>query len=197
VAKYVAFLKAINVGGHVVTMEKLRELFSGMKFSNVETFIASGNVIFDTKAAPDQKLEEKIEKQLKKALGYDVATFVRSIEEIQAISVFQPFSKELLKTAHAVHVGFMRGALSAGVLEKAKSCASEADDFLVSGREVYWLCRISTAESKFPKQFEKSTGQTVTYRSVKTVVRLARRSQESGDRSQNRKNPPRRSYSDS
>ena len=91
-AKYVAFLRAINVGGHVVKMDELRELFSGLKFSNVETFIASGNVIFDTKSAPDQKLEQKIEKHLEKALGYEVGTFVRSIEEIQAISVYQPFS---------------------------------------------------------------------------------------------------------
>jgi uncharacterized protein (DUF1697 family) len=172
VAKYVAFLKAINVGGRVVKMDALRELFSGLKFSNVETFIASGNVIFDTKATPDQKLEQRIERHLEKALGYEVATFVRSIEEIQAIGVYQPFSSEMLKTSHAVHVGFMRAELNAGLLEKVKSCASGTDDFHVSGRQVYWLCRISTAESKFPKQFEKASGQAVTYRNVKTMARL-------------------------
>jgi uncharacterized protein (DUF1697 family) len=169
--KYVAFLKAINVGGHVVKMDTLRELFSALKFSNVETFIASGNVIFETKSTADQKLEQKIERHLQKALGYEVATFVRSIEEIQAISVYQPFSSEMLKTAHAVHVGLMRSALSAADLQQAKSCASDADDFHVSGREVYWLCRISTADSKFPKQFEKVAGP-ATYRSVKTMIRL-------------------------
>jgi uncharacterized protein (DUF1697 family) len=174
-AKYVAFLKAINVGGHVVKMDTLRELFSSLKFSNVETFIASGNVIFDTKATPDEKLEQKIEQHLKKALGYEVATFVRSIEEIQAISIYQPFSGELLKTAHAVHVGLMRSGLTAGTLEKAKGCASKDDDFHVSGRDVYWLCRISTADSKFPKLFEKIAGQTATYRNVNTMARLAKK----------------------
>src|SRR5580658_2019879 len=105
-ARYVAFLKAINVGGHVVKMEQLRQLFSALKFSNVETFIASGNVIFETKSTPDEKLEQKIEKHLEKALGYEVATFVRSIEEIQAISVYEPFSSEAVKAAHVVSVGF-------------------------------------------------------------------------------------------
>jgi uncharacterized protein (DUF1697 family) len=175
VAKYVAFLKAINVGGHVVKMDALRELFSAMKFSNVETFIASGNVIFDTKATPDQKLEQKIETHLKKALGYEVATFVRSLEEVQAMSVYQPFSAELLKSAHAVHVGMMRSGLTIDALEKAKGCASQDDDFHVSGREVYWLCRISTADSKFAKLFEKVAGQTATYRNMNTMVRLAQK----------------------
>jgi uncharacterized protein (DUF1697 family) len=172
-AKYVAFLRAINVGGHVVKMEQLRELFSGLKFANVETFIASGNVIFDTKSAPDQKLEQKIEKHLKAALGYEVGTFVRSTDEIRAIGEFPAFSSEMLKKAFAVHVGLMRGELSAATLERAKDCSSDADDFLVSGREVYWLCRIPTNESKFTNRFAKVAGPHVTYRNINTMVRLA------------------------
>src|SRR5580700_5087804 len=101
-AKYVAFLRAINVGGHVVPMEKLRKLFSGLKFSNVETFIASGNVIFEMKSAADQRLETKIEKHLEAALGYEVGTFVRSLEEIRAISEYEPFSSDAVKAAHVV-----------------------------------------------------------------------------------------------
>ena len=48
--KYIAFLKAINVGGHNVKMDHLKRLFVKMDFKNVETFIASGNVIFETKS---------------------------------------------------------------------------------------------------------------------------------------------------
>src|SRR5712672_3626429 len=117
-AKYVAFLRAINVGGHVVPMEKLRELFSGLKFSNVATFIASGNVIFETKSAPDLRLEQKIEKHLEAALGYEVGTFVRSMAQIRTISEYPAFSKEALKLARAVHVGLMRKGLSADELEQ-------------------------------------------------------------------------------
>ena len=175
-AKYVAFLRAINVGGHVVKMDELRELFSGLKFSNVETFIASGNVIFDTKSAPDQKLEEKIEKHLEKALGYEVGTFVRSVEEIQAISVYQPFSSQAVKAAHVVSVGFLRDKLSESIIEQVMGFRTDVDDFHVHGREVYWLCKVSQLETKVnAKKFERAIAGPATWRNVNTIVRLAKK----------------------
>ena len=50
-SRYIAFLKAINVGGHNVKMDQLRKIFESMQFKNVETFIASGNVIFETESS--------------------------------------------------------------------------------------------------------------------------------------------------
>ncbi|MBK7317116.1 MAG: DUF1697 domain-containing protein [Anaerolineales bacterium] len=67
--RYFTFLRAINVGGHTVKMDVLRQLFESLGFSNVETFIASGNVIFEAKTADGKSLEKKIEKALKEALG--------------------------------------------------------------------------------------------------------------------------------
>ncbi|HTB10182.1 MAG TPA: DUF1697 domain-containing protein [Bryobacteraceae bacterium] len=172
-AKYVAFLRAINVGGHVVKMDELRELFSGLKFSNVETFIASGNVIFETKAAPDEKLEQKIEKHLEKSLGYEVGTFVRSMEEIRAVSVYQPFSAEAVKAAHVVSAGFMRGTLTPSIVEQVMAFRTDVDDFHVLGREAYWLCRVSQTETRVnAKKFERAIGGPVTWRNMNTVVRL-------------------------
>lgn len=61
VPRYVAFLRAINVGGHTVKMDNLRRLFEAMGFTNVEPFIASGNVIFDSTSKSTAALEKKIE----------------------------------------------------------------------------------------------------------------------------------------
>lgn len=164
--KYVALLKAINVGGHVVKMEALRDLFADLRFSAVETLINSGNVIFETKSSGDRKLEMKIEKHLEAKLGYEVGTFVRSIEEIHAISVYKPFSREGL----VLNVGFMHETLQPSVVDDFKS---DVDDFHVHGREVYWLCQIRTSDSKFPpKKLEKIAGA-MTWRNMNTVVRLA------------------------
>lgn len=55
--RYIAFLRAINVGGHTVKMDRLREIFEALGFSNVETFIASGNVVFETTARDPAALE--------------------------------------------------------------------------------------------------------------------------------------------
>jgi uncharacterized protein (DUF1697 family) len=52
-----AFLRAINVGGHIVKMEFLRDLFERLGFSNVKTFIASGNVMFEIQSKNAQILE--------------------------------------------------------------------------------------------------------------------------------------------
>ena len=158
------------MGGHVVKMDARRELFSALKLSNVETFIASGNVIFETKAAPDVKLELKIEKHLEAALGYPVGTFVRSIEEIRAISVYKPFPRD----GHVLNVGFVRGDLKTHQVEQVKGFCTDVDDFHVCGREVYWLCQVSQIDSKFhAKKFEKAIEGAVTFRNRNTVVRLA------------------------
>src|ERR1043166_2432444 len=90
--RLVAFLRAINVGGHTVTMERLRKEFEGMGFSGVETFIASGNVIFTARAGNPAALGKKIEARLRAALGYEVATFVRTAEEVAAVAGYQPFT---------------------------------------------------------------------------------------------------------
>lgn len=84
--RYFCFLRAINVGGHTVTMQKLKQLFESMGFANVETFIASGNVIFESKLSPGAA-EKLIFSSLNKALGYDVHAFLRSREELVARKV--------------------------------------------------------------------------------------------------------------
>ena len=75
--RHIAFLRAVNVGGHMVKMDRLRALFAELKFRNVETLIASGNVIFEATTADAEALEQRIERHLRTSLGYEVATFLR------------------------------------------------------------------------------------------------------------------------
>jgi uncharacterized protein (DUF1697 family) len=105
--RYVAFLRAINVGGHVVKMDRLKAVFESAGHARVETFIASGNVVFESRSTATAKLERAIEKALEKALGYEVATFIRTDEEVAAIALLQPFAPEAVKAARAFSVGFL------------------------------------------------------------------------------------------
>jgi uncharacterized protein (DUF1697 family) len=84
--RFIAFLRAINVGGHTVKMDGLRRIFESLGFSSVETFIASGNVIFETRRKNASALERKIASALDNALEYEVATFLRTDEEVVAIA---------------------------------------------------------------------------------------------------------------
>jgi uncharacterized protein (DUF1697 family) len=175
--KYVAFLRAINVGGHLVKMDQLRTLFEELGFKNVETFIASGNVIFDTKASNIKSLQSKIEKRLKKSLGYEVATFVRSVSELARISEFQPFSEdELNAEGNTLFVCFLGDQPTREAANKLLSMASAIDAFHVDEREVYWLYRRSNGESKFyGPPLEKCLALPTTVRNVNTVRRLAKK----------------------
>src|SRR6266496_5246361 len=77
----IALLRAINVGGHTVKMDQLRTLFVALGYANVTTYIASGNVIFETPPTSTQVLEAQIERHLRDALGYEVLAFIRTAEE--------------------------------------------------------------------------------------------------------------------
>jgi uncharacterized protein (DUF1697 family) len=83
--RYVALLRAINVGGHVVKMDRLRTVFEALRFGRVETFIASGNVLFDSGESDTAALEQMIETRLEKELGYEVTTFLRRPAELSTI----------------------------------------------------------------------------------------------------------------
>jgi len=156
-------------------MDHLRELFESLGFSNVETFIASGNVIFDSPAEDTRKLEQRIEDHLRESLGYEVATFVRSASELAEISRHQPFDpSDLDAEGAALYIAFLQTPPSAGTEQKLMAFRSEVDDFRIHGREVYWLCRKKIGESSFSGALlEKTIAMPATMRNATTVKRLA------------------------
>ena len=175
--KYVAFLRAINVGGHTVKMDHLRSLFEALKFSNVETFIASGNVIFDAKTADTKALESKIEKHLKQQLGYEVITFLRSVPELKAIAAYKAFDdKDVSDENHTLYVGFLSSTPTREVKERMALLGSAIDGFHLNDREIYWLYRREAGESKYyGALLEKALGMKSTLRNVNTIQRLAKK----------------------
>jgi uncharacterized protein (DUF1697 family) len=172
--KYVAFLRAINVGGHVVKMGHLRGLFESLGLSNVETFINSGNVIFDSPSRSASALEKQVEGHLLQALGYEVATFIRSTAETAAIAVYRPFSDEELEAeGNILYIGFLGNLPSDEAKQRLLSFPTEVDDFHFSKRELYWLCRTKFSDSKFSgTRLEKLLGMKTTLRNSNTVKRI-------------------------
>lgn len=171
--RYVGFLRAINVGGHNVKMDHLRQLFESIGLANVQTLIASGNVIFETRSKDPAALEARIEKHLRQALGYEVSTFLRTTDEVRAVARHEAFSPAASEQC-ALSIGFTRTAPAGGALAKLMNFATGTDEFHVHGREVYWLCRGRTSDSKFSGALlEKALGMPATFRNVTTVRKLA------------------------
>jgi len=173
--RLIAFLRAINVGGHTVKMDELRRLFEALGFSRVETFIASGNVIFDCPAQDVQELEKRIESFLKESLGYEVATFLRTTSELAEIAGYHPFPDEQLAGESAtLYIAFLHRPPDEQAERKLEEFRSAVDDFHVHDREVYWLCRARISESAFSGGLlEKTLGMQATLRNSTTVRKLA------------------------
>src|ERR1700687_5354673 len=92
--KYVAFLRGINVGGKkLIKMEDLRRVVESLGLKNVRTFIASGNVLFETSQTNRDALTRKIEKQLLTAFGHEVPVVLQRIDELKYILRVGPFNK--------------------------------------------------------------------------------------------------------
>jgi uncharacterized protein (DUF1697 family) len=174
-ARYIAFLRAVNVGGHhTVKMDYLRRLFASLGFSNVETFIASGNVVFETTSKNAQALEREIEKRLREALGYEVATFIRTDAELAIVASYKPFSQSDLDGAAALNIAFLGDVLDDKSSRRLMTLRTDIDDFHIHEREIYWLCRQKQSGSKISNAvLEKAIGRKSTMRGANTVQKMA------------------------
>ena len=171
--RHIAFLRAINVGGRVVTMDALRGHFTGCGFSDVESFIASGNVIFGSTSKPGTALEKKIETALRKALGYEVPTFVRAPAAVAAAAERKVFTDKEVAAAGALLVGFLKGPLDAAAQKRLAAISSDQHRFKAPGAELYWLLNMKQSESKLtPGLIERALGGPTTFRAISSLRKL-------------------------
>lgn len=174
-SQYVAFLRAINVGGHTVTMAVLRRLFEEAGGSGVETVIASGNVVFSASSRSVAALEKRIAARLEERLGYPVATFLRTPRELASIAAHRPFPRsDTQRPDHSLFVAFHGRDADAVSRRRVLGLASDLDDFRMVGRETYWLCRGRVSNSRvYGGGLERALGQPITVRNATTVRRIA------------------------
>lgn len=171
--RYVAFLRAINVGGRLLKMDHLRTLCESIPLANVSTFIASGNVLFESDRSSAQ-VESAIEKTLEAALGYQVATMVRSAVDLAA--VVERVAEPGLDAGVQLYIGFLKTRPSAQVGKTLAAMSNAIDTLEINGMEVYWQCKKGWSESTIAgPRLEKALGQPVTFRNVNTVRKLAAR----------------------
>lgn len=180
--QYVAFLRAINVGGRVAMMSALKSAFERLGLAEVATFIASGNIIFRSPAKDPGKLERQIERGLLAALGYPVTTFVRTTADVARLAACQPFETP---PGHAtamttrgegvtLFIGFLAASPAKIPCDKVQALRTETDDFRIEGRELFWLRRGSLLDSPVSGALlEKTVGMPMTLRNANTVRRLA------------------------
>jgi uncharacterized protein (DUF1697 family) len=164
-ARYAAFLRAINIGGRRIKGPELCKPFTEMGFEGAASFRASGNVVFD---APRKPAEARIEEGLEKALGYEVVVFLRSATELHALAAGQPFEPEA-----KYHVTFLKALPSPAKQREVLALGTEDDKLAWGARELFWRPRGRMLESELDlKRVEKLIGSG-TMRTNGTVEQIA------------------------
>jgi uncharacterized protein (DUF1697 family) len=173
-ARYIAFLRGINVGGHQVKMGELRRAFEDLGLGNVATFIASGNVIFEDDGEPAD-LVPRIEGHLREGLGYEVPTFLRTDADVARIAAYEPFAGVQPGDGDTSYVGFLGRRPPAATARAVAALSNDTDLVELRDRELYWRIRSGgmQASTLAPTAFESVLGAPTTVRNVNTVRRLA------------------------
>src|SRR6266700_7146623 len=171
---YVAMLRGINVSGHkMIKMEALRASFCALKLSNVQTYVQSGNVVFEVGNGSVAALSEKIEQRILRDFGFSVPVFLRTAKELEEIIKDNPFLKETDIDHSKLHVTFLSDAAPKTALESLQPLAAQSERFRVLGRQVYLYCPEGYGRTKLSNTaIEKKLSVGATTRNWKTVNTL-------------------------
>lgn len=173
--KYIALLRGINVSGQkLIKMEHLKSLFEAMSLKNVQTYIQSGNVVFDAaqKAAP---LRSLIEKELENQLGYAVPVLLRTAAEMSQLANFNPFSSRKMPGTSMIYVSFLEKIPLPEQQTEFLSMENKNEFLAFEGAHLYTQIRKDTSDKiLFTNMLlERKLKQQATTRNINTVLKLS------------------------
>jgi uncharacterized protein (DUF1697 family) len=174
VARYVAFLRAVNVAGHAsVRMSDVRDLFVAAGGRRVRTYIQSGNVVFDWPGRGTAALEKSVRARLRRLLGEEPEILVRAIREVEQIVASAPFEAFDGQGGLKLYVVFLAASPQAPPLPLA-SAREALEVVAIRGREVFLVSRRKkNGFYGFPNDFvEQALGVRATSRNWSTVTKL-------------------------
>jgi uncharacterized protein (DUF1697 family) len=174
-AKFISMLRGINVSGQkLIKMPELKLLYERVGFSNVVTYIQSGNVIFSAGAdIPVKELSTEIRNAIFEKFGFDVPVILRTIDEMQEIVRLNPFQDEQGHVPDNIYITFLEDEALAEKIEKINSFDFLPDKFKIMGSEIYLNCSAGYGTTKLSNTFfEGKLNVRATTRNWKTVNRL-------------------------
>jgi uncharacterized protein (DUF1697 family) len=175
---YVAMLRGININGHkIIKMERLRAAFVKMGFHNVRTYIASGNVVFETEE-PAAGLSPKIREAILKNFGYEVHVVTKTAKEMAAIVKRNPLVKDKAVDQSRLYVTFLSDDPPRGALGLVQPLLAGAEQIHLVGRAAYLYCPKGYSETKLHNNvIEKKFSCNATTRNwntTKTLLEMAK-----------------------
>jgi uncharacterized protein (DUF1697 family) len=171
---YISLLRGINVSGHkMIKMDALRQLFTDLGFQNIQSYIQSGNIVFQNKKTDQKKLENKIAKAIKGKFTFDVPVIVIEFDQLKKIILNNPFLTDKTKDISHFHVTFLSNQPEQENFNKIKDGQYLADEFHLIDKAIYLYCPNSYSNSKLTNSFlESKLKITATTRNWKTTNEL-------------------------
>ncbi len=171
-ARHVVLLRGINIGPrNRISMAALREALEEAGFTDVQTYLQSGNVVVESRAKPET-VRKKVEQLIRDRFGLEIAVVVRTRAELAAVVKRNPHAKVATEPKR-YQVTFLSGKLPAKVVRELEQAAAPDERVFVVGREVYAWHPQTIARSKlWSKLAGQGLGLTATSRNWTTVEAL-------------------------
>jgi len=171
---YIALLRGINVGGHrLIKMADLKAMFEALGFGAAQTYIQSGNVVFQADET-EQPLRLRIEQQIAATFGFSVTVALRTHGELARVISACPFAPDAIAEGEHLYAALLTETPASAGIERLAASKIEPDEFRVLGREVYLLYRQNMRESQLTNNLvESRLGVPATSRNWRTLTTLA------------------------
>ena len=170
--RYVALLRAVNVGGAKLPMAELREVCGALGGQDVRTYIQSGNVVFDSGANP-AALEAALEQAVEERFGFERPVIVRSADQWAAYAAGSPFPEQEKIQPNTLLLGVAKAPVAPGAAA-AIEARGAAGEQVRQVRDALWLWfpEGSGVSKVTPSTIDKASGSPVTTRNWRTVCKL-------------------------
>ncbi|GAA4939496.1 DUF1697 domain-containing protein [Algibacter agarivorans] len=168
---YIALLRGVNVSGQKkIPMAELRKLLSKSGLKNVQTYIQSGNVIFQSSAENIQELELEIHVAIKKHFGFEVPILIKTPKDLQRIFDDCPFTENQKANSYFTMLYTIPDKI---LIDEASKASYLNEVFIITNDCIYFHCSMSYGKAKCSNNFfERKLKVTATARNYKTMVKL-------------------------
>lgn len=165
---YIALLRAINVSGkNIIKMAELKQMFESMGFGKVQTYIQSGNVLFEADAEP-AVLRERIEAEIERVFGLTVTVILRTPAELDGVVSRCPFTE-----VDQLYVVYLEGEPTEAGIARLKEFPCQSEQWQIRGQELYVVYGEGAHKSKLTNALiEKRLGMASTARNWRTTLKL-------------------------
>jgi uncharacterized protein (DUF1697 family) len=153
-ARFVAFLRAVNVGKRTVAMATARQALEEIGFDQVSSYVNSGNLVF---SAPGKASDHEvaIRSKLEEIYSFEVTTFVRAAAQVRALATDKPFG--VIAAGHTHFALLPLTVLTPKEKKAVEALSNDHDEVLVRGRDVHWLIRSKSTETTLgPKSWKQA-----------------------------------------